>query len=151
MNQRTNPKMKTASQNEKMRRERRSSINDFSNSRDTLAANPAMQGQPTGIQPKPGLAKSRLRMRTRLLGGSALGSGTRMTRTDAGSIVRPCTGVARVQILQANVSLCGNACGGGPSISVAEKTFDSSCHQVWTQNCISGLLATAESVVAAKP
>jgi len=151
MNEVTNPKMKPANQNEKVRRGRGSLINDFSNSRNTLAASPAMQGQPTGIQPKPGLAKSRSRMRTRLLGGSALGSGTRVTRTDAGSIVRPCTGVAWVQILQANVSLYGNACGGGPTISMSDKVFDSSCHQVWTQNSISGLLATAESVIAAKP
>ena len=151
MNERANPKMKTANHNEKMRRESCSLSNDFSISRDTLAASPAMQGQPTGLQPKPGLAKSRPCVRTRLLGGSALGSGTRMTLTDAGFIVRPGDGVAWVQILQANVSLYGIACGGGSTMSARQKTFASSCHQVWTQNSISGLLATAESVVAPKP
>ena len=143
--------MKTTNQNKRGRTGRSSLINDFAISRDTLAASPAMQGQPTGIQPKPSLAKCRARKRTRLLGGSALGSGTRMTRTGAGLIVRPSTGVAKAQILQANVYLYGDACGGGPTISVRAKTFRSSCHHVWTQSCISRLLAAAESVVAAKP
>jgi hypothetical protein len=142
-----------------------------------LAANPPMQGQPTGIQPKPGMAKSRSVGRTRLLGGSAdMGGGTRMALTHAGSIVRSSDGVARVQILQAIVSLYGKACGGGPSISIHERSAgrrpgaitshgpghrrsahpeqsyvcSSSCHEVWTQDSISRLLATAESVVASK-
>ena len=142
-----------------------------------LAANPAMQGQPTGIQPKPGMAKSRSVGRTRLLGGSAvMGGGTRMALTHAGSIVRPSDGVARVQILQATVPLYGKACGGGPTIFLPERSAglrpdalmapgyghrrsvhteqsyvcSSSCHEVWTQNSMSGLLATAESGVASK-
>jgi len=118
-----------------------------------LAANPTMQGQPTGIQPKPGMAKSRSVGRTRLLGGSAMGSGTRMTLTPAGSIVRSSDGVVRVQVLHANVSLYGIARGGGLAICRRQNadTFSPSCHEVWTQNCSSGLLATAESVVAPKP
>jgi hypothetical protein len=141
-----------------------------------LAANPHMQGQPTGIQPKPGMAKSRSVGRTRLLGGSAnMGGGARLTLTHAGSIVRSSDGVARVRILQATVPLYGKACGGGPTGSVRERSagrrpgavqprlghrrsahpaqsyiFSSSCHEVWTQNSMSGLLATSESVVASK-
>jgi hypothetical protein len=119
-----------------------------------LAANPSMQGQPTGIQPKPGMAKSRSVGRTRLLGGSAaMGGGTRMTLTHADSIVRSSDGVARVQILQANAPLYGRACGGGSTISTPEHLVvcSSSCHEVWKQNSMSGLLATAESVVVSKP
>ena len=148
--------MKKENQNEN-KKEKRFLPCDFSTdfviSPKILAANPSMQGQPTGIQPKPGMAKSRSVGRTRLLGGSALGSGTRMTLTPAGSIVRSSDGVARVQNLQANVPLYGMACGGGLAIPSPEKrdTFSSSCHEVWTQNSDSGLLAAAESVVAPKP
>ena len=126
---------------------------DFVMSPKILAANPSMQGQPTGIQPKPGMAKSRSVGRTRLLGGSAvMGGGTRLTLTHADSIVRSSDGVARVQILQANVPLYGMACGGGSTIPSAENfaPFSSSCHEVWTQN-ESRLLAAADSVVAPKP
>ncbi len=151
MKEKAKPEMKTANQPKKNLRVPCRFLNDFAASPNILAANSAMQGQPTGLQPKPGLAKSRPCVRTRLLGGSALGSGTRMTLTDAGFIVRLSDGVAWVQILQANVSLYGIACGGGSTIFLRPTTFTSSCHQVWTQNSISGLLATAESVVAPKP
>jgi hypothetical protein len=142
-----------------------------------LAANLLMQGQPTGIQPKPGMAKSRSVGRTRLLGGSAvMGGGIRMTLTLADSIVRSSDGVVPVQILQATVLLYGKACRGGSTIFIPEQSADvrpgavvrpgyghrrsvhteqsyvcsSSCHEVWIQDSMSGLLATSESVVASK-
>src|SRR5690348_2830135 len=88
--------------------------NDFTMSPTVLAVTRAMQSHPAGNQPNPGLAKSRPEVRTRVLGGSALGSGTRVARTNVGSCVWSDAGVVRVEALQANVSLYGIACGGGP-------------------------------------
>jgi hypothetical protein len=99
-----------------------------------------------------------------------------MALTHAGSIVRSSDGVARVEILQATVPLYGKACGGGPAVSIEERSdgvrtgatmkrragvrrsvateqsyiCSSSCHEVWIRNSMSGLLATSESVVASK-
>jgi hypothetical protein len=78
-----------------------------------LAANPPTPGQPAGNQPYPGLAQSRPEVRTRVLGGSALGSGTRVALTNAGSIVRSSDGVDWFNVPRANVPLYGIACGGG--------------------------------------
>src|SRR5262252_6525370 len=78
-----------------------------------LAANSSMPGQPAGTQPYPGSAQSRPEVRTRVLGGSAVGSGTRVALTDAGSIVRSSAGVERFNVPRANVPLYGIACGGG--------------------------------------
>ncbi len=83
-----------------------------------LAANSPMPGQPAGNQPYPGLAQSRPEIRTRVLGGSAVGSGTRVALTDAGSIVRSSDGVAWFNVPRANVPLYGIACGGGLVLAV---------------------------------
>ena len=85
---------------------------------DALAANSPMPGPPAGNQPYPGLAQSRPGIRTRVLGGSAVGSGTRVALTDAGSIVRSSDGVEWFNVPRANVPLYGIACGGGLVVAV---------------------------------
>jgi hypothetical protein len=123
---------------------------DFAMTPSVLAVTRTMQSHPAGNQPNSGLAKSRPEDRTRVLGGSALGSGTRVARTNAGCVWSD-AGVVRVEILQANVPLYGIACGSGLVLSLEANDSASSCHKVRTQNSISGLLAATESVVVSGP